>query len=387
VSRFTLDPDALRSNLGLAREWAPDGARVRAMVKANAYGHGLEELVPVFAEHADEFGVATLDEGLDLRSWLDDDSPLYLVSGAKDWSHRDYLEAVREARLIPAVSSVEELRLFADLVKGTGPVELELKFDTGMGRLGIQEGEVGDLVSTIRSTDDLQLVGLMTHYASSDEEDLAPTREQDACFQRILSALPDDLVHGASIHSCNSGALMQRCLGQTDIARGTTVVRPGVMLYGAGPSRWLHDTPAGDRLKAVGRWTTRVIEVRRVEAGGAVGYGGTWRNEGDDPVKVAVLAVGYADGFRRILGNRSRVLIRGGSFPVIGRVSMDLVSVLVNDRISVGDEAVLLGSQGGELGSDTIPAWEWAELCDTIPYEIWTSIGSRVERVLDIANR
>ena len=382
MSRFILDSDALRCNLELAREWAPAGACVRAMVKANAYGHGLEELVPVFTEHAEELGVATLDEGLDLRSWLDDDSPIYLVSGSKDWSHRDYLEAVREARLVPAVSSVDELRLFADRVKGTGPVELELKFDTGMGRLGIQEGELSELVSTLRSSNELRVVGLMTHYASSDEEDLAPTMDQEMRFRRMVAELPDELVQGASVHSCNSGALMQRCLGQTDIARGTTVVRPGVMLYGAAPSRWLHDTPAGDRLKPVGRWTTRVIERRSVPPGGAVGYGGTWKNEGDDPLQVAVLAVGYADGLRRSLGNRTRVLIRGGSFPVIGRVSMDLVSVLVNDRISVGDEAVLLGSQEGELGSDTIPAWEWAELCDTIPYEIWTSIGPRVKRVL-----
>ena len=175
---------------------------------------------------------------------------------------------------------------------------------------------------------------------------------------------------------------MQRCLGQTEIARGTTVVRPGVMLYGAAPSRWLHDTPAGGRLRPVGRWSTRVIELRTVAPGGAVGYGGTWRNEGDSPVQVAVLAVGYADGYRRILGNRHRVLIRGASFPVIGRVSMDLVSVLVDDRVQVGDEAVLLGAQEGELGRDIIPAWEWSELCGTIPYEIWTSIGPRVERVL-----
>ena len=116
--------------------------------------------------------------------------------------------------------------------------------------------------------------------------------------------------------------------------------------------------------------------------GDAVGYGGTWTVEGESPVEVAVLAVGYADGFRRSLGNRGRVLIRGGSFPVIGRVSMDLISVLADDRIRVGDEAVLMGAQQGELGSDTIPAWEWAELCGTIPYEIWTSLGPRVERVV-----
>jgi alanine racemase len=382
VSRLTLDPEALRCNLDLAREWAPAGARVRAMVKANAYGHGLEELVPVFAEHADELGVATLDEGLDLRSWLESDSPIYLVSGGKEWGYREYLEAVREARLIPAVSSLDELRLLDDRLQGSGTMQVELKLDTGMGRLGIQERELVELVSTIRTSDALEVVGIMTHFASSDEEDLTATRAQEACFQRMLSKLTDDVVRHASLHSCNSGALMQRCLGQTDIARGTTVVRPGVMLYGAAPSASLQRTTAGERLRPVGRWTTRVIEVRTVQPGGAVGYGGTWKNDTDRSVKVAVLAVGYADGFRRTLGNRARVLIRGGSFPVIGRVSMDLASVLANDRIAVGDEAVLLGSQEGELGGETIPAWEWAELCDTIPYEIWTSIGPRVERVL-----
>jgi len=382
VSRLELNPDALRTNLGLARKWAPAGARVRAMVKANAYGHGLEELLEVFAEHAEELGVATVDEGLRIRSCLTREIPVYLVSGEKDWGSREYVDAVREARLIPAVSSVDELRLFADRIKGTGPVQLELKLDTGMGRLGIQERDLPDAVSALQSSDNLRVVGLMTHFASSDEEDLAATMDQEMRFRRMVSGLPDELVRGASVHSCNSGALMQRCLGRAEIAQGTTVVRPGVMLYGAGPSRWLHDTPAGDRLTPVGRWTTRVIEVRAIEPGGAVGYGGTWMNEGDRPVQVAVLAVGYADGFRRSLGNQSKVLIRGGSFEVIGRVSMDLVSVLVDARIQVGDEAVLLGSQEGELGSNTIPAWEWAELCGTIPYEIWTSIGSRVERVL-----
>jgi alanine racemase len=352
------------------------------MVKANAYGHGLRELIETFAEHADELGVATLEEGMLLRSWLSRDMPIFLVSGAKEWGSRGFFDAVREARLISAVSSVDELRLLADRARSADPVQVELKFDTGMGRLGIQEGDLSEVVSALRSSDNLRVVGLMTHFASSDEEDLAATMEQEMCFRRMVCELPDDLVQGASVHSCNSGALLQRALGETEVGDRTQVVRPGVMLYGAAPSHWLHDTPAGNRLMPVGRWTTRVIEVRTVAPGGAVGYGRTWRNEGDHPVQVAVLAVGYADGFRRILGNRARVLIRGGSFPVIGRVSMDLVSVLVDDRIRVGDEAVLLGSQEGELGSDTIPAWEWAELCDTIPYEIWTSIGQRVERVV-----
>ncbi len=352
------------------------------MVKANAYGHGLRELLDVFTHHADELGVATLEEGLQVRSWLGRDFPVYLVSGAKEWDNRAYIEAVREARLIPAISSADELRGLVASLGRSSALRVELKFDTGMGRLGIQECTLSDIISTLGSADNLLVSGIMTHFASSDERDLGSTRDQEICFRRMVSQLPDELVRTAAIHSCNSGALLQRSLGRTDIGGGTQVVRPGVMLYGAAPSGWLHETPAGERLQPVGRWTSRVIEVKTMAPGDAVGYGGTWRVEGDRPVRVAVLAVGYADGFRRSLGNRARVLIRGGSFPVIGRVSMDLVSVLVEDRIRVGDEAVLLGSQEGELGTDTISAWEWGNLCDTIPYEIWTSIGSRVERVL-----
>ena len=114
----------------------------------------------------------------------------------------------------------------------------------------------------------------------------------------------------------------------------------------------------------------RVIEVRTMSPGDAVGYGGTWTVPGPRAARVAVLAVGYADGVRRTLGNRARVSIRGRYFPVVGRVSMDLISVLVDDRIRVGDEALLLGRRSQD---EDIPAWEWAELCDTIPYEIWTS--------------
>ena len=384
MSRYTLDRKALAHNLALAREWAPEGARVRAMVKADAYGHGLRELVEVVASHADELGVATLQEGLELRSWLgsDRDLPIFLASGDKLWDDPAHLEAVREERLVPAVSSLDELRLLVDCAGRTEPVDVELKFDTGMGRLGIRESTLEEVATIISSAEGVRVVGLMTHYASSDEEDLEATRQQDAKFRRMLARLPAELVQAVPLHSCNSGALMQRALGHTDIAAGTAVVRPGVMIYGAAPSRWLHDSDAGARLAPVGRWTTRVIEVKEMDPGDAVGYGGTWRVEGEDPVRVAVLRVGYADGFRRILGNRARVLIRGGSFPVIGRVSMDLVSVLVTDGVRVGDEAVLLGAQDGEMGSDAIRAWEWSGLCDTIPYEIWTSIGSRVERVL-----
>ncbi len=352
------------------------------MVKANAYGHGVGELIEVFAEHADELGVASLEEGLAVRSCLPREMPVFLASGAKDWGNGEYLDAVRRGGFIPAVSSLDELRLIVDRLGTSGPFRVELKLDTGMGRLGIREADLPEVAALAGAAADLRVAGIMTHFASSDEEDLTATRQQEIAFRRMLSGLPAEVVRTAAIHSCNSGALLQRALGHSDIGAGTTVVRPGVMLYGAAPSRWLDETPSGARLTAVGRWTARVIEVKTMSPGDAVGYGGTWKVEGDRPVRVAVLAVGYADGYRRVLGNRGRVLIRGGSFPVIGRVSMDLVSVLVDDPIRVGDEAVLVGSQQGELGSGSIAAWELADLCDTIPYEIWTSIGTRVDRIV-----
>jgi alanine racemase len=382
LRKLSLDPLALIANLALAREWAPPGSRVRAMVKADAYGHGLAKLIGTFTEHADELGVATLEEGLSIRSWAGPEVPVFLVSGEKDWGNRGYLEAVREAGLVPALGSVDELRLLAKQLEDQAAFPIELKLDTGMGRLGIQERDLDDLITILDNAPGIRVVGVLTHFASSDEEDLSTALDQERRFENMRARFPERFLRHATIHSANSGALLQRALGRADLLRGTTVVRPGVMLYGAAPSAFLHNTPAGGRLRPVARWTTRVVEVKAKSPGDAVGYGGTWRVEGERPVRVAVLAVGYADGFRRTLGNRARVLIRGGSFPVVGRVSMDLISVLVPDEVRVGDEAVLLGSQTGELGSDTIGPWELAELCGTIPYEIWTSIGPRVERVL-----
>lgn len=384
MTRFTLDPGALVANLSLARELAPTGARVRAMVKANAYGHGLEPLIDIFVRHSDQLGVATLEEGLQVRSSLRDDFPVFVMSRAKEWEHPDSLDTLREARLIPTISSLDELRVLVDRLGRTAAFDIELKIDSGMGRLGIHERDLEELVPLLRSSENLRVVGILTHFASSDEQDLDPTWDQDRRFQRIVAQLPEDIVQAAALHSCNSGALLQRGLGHSAIAAGTQIVRPGVMLYGAAPSSFLHTSASGRRLTQVGRWVTRVLEVKTVDPEYAVGYGGTWRVEGEHPARVAVLPVGYADGFRRTLGNRGRVLIRGESFPVIGRVSMDLISVLVDDRIHVGDETVLLGSQKGDLGHGTISAWELSTLCDTIPYEIWTSLGSRVARVLEL---
>jgi len=353
------------------------------MVKANAYGHGLKELIEVFAEHSDELGVATLDEGLQIRSWLPRQIPVFVMSRAKNWENRQYIETLRQAQLIPAISSLDELHLLLDRLGKAESLRIELKLDTGMGRLGIQENEVPELVSILQTYANLDVVGILTHFAASDEEDLGSAWEQETRFRRMLSILPEDLVKAAAIHSCNSGALLQRAQGHSEIAKHTDVVRPGVMLYGAAPSAFLNDSPAGKLLTPVGRWTTRIIEVRTLSPGDRVGYGGTWKVEGEGPVQVAVLAVGYADGFRRGLGNRARVLIRGGFFPVIGRVSMDLISVLVDNRVRIEDEAVLLGAQQGDQSRSSIPAWEWSKLCDTIPYEIWTGISSRVTRVLE----
>lgn len=353
------------------------------MVKADAYGHGFDPLADTFTQSADELGVATVDEGLRVRARVPAEFPVFVMSRAKDWDLPDAVGALSGGRLIPALSSTEEVRRVLDRLRPGAGFPIELKLDTGMGRLGIQEPDLEAMSTLLENADGrVRVVGIVTHFAAADETDLGPTWEQERRFRRMVTRLRSDLFEPAALHSCNSGALLHRGLGETGLGQGTTVVRPGVMMYGAAPSAPLQQTRVGHDLREVGRWSTSVLEVRTIPPGGGVGYGGTWRAEGPEPATVAVLALGYADGYRRTLGNRGRVLIQGAPFPVIGRVSMDLVSVEVDGRIRVGDEAVVLGSQTGPLGRDTIPAWELASLCDTIPYEIWTSIGPRVARRL-----
>jgi len=335
---------------------------VLAVVKANAYGHGS---VPVaqalLAAGARQLGVSTVTEGSELRA-AGVTAPILVMGGV----FPDEISAALEGDLTPVLPSPEAIAILAELVRSrVTPLGVHLKVDTGMGRLGLRPEEaLAILTSSWPRT--LRLDGLMSHLACADEPDPAPTEEQLARFRALLDAVKAAGLPVPPAHIAGSAAILRFPASHLDM------VRPGLMLYGYVPGA----TPSDDLRPAL-TWKTRIVQVKRVPTGQPVSYGGTFVTT--RPSTLAVLPVGYADGYSRGLSNRGQVLIAGRPAPVVGRVSMDLTVVDVTDHPPVhpGDEAVLLGRQG----SATITADELAARLGTISYEVLSQIGRRVIRV------
>jgi alanine racemase len=337
-------------------------AAVLAVVKADAYGHGA---VPVARALLDagvrQFGVATIAEGLELRRG-GITAPVLVMSGI----FPEDLPALLEGDLTPVLPSREAIEAAARLA-GSSPVPLRvhLKVDTGMGRLGLTPEDVQGVL-TASWPPALQLGGIMSHLARADEADRGPTDAQLGRFRALLDALKSVGVPVPCAHIAGTAAILGFPASHLDM------VRPGLMLYGYAPG----SVPATD-LRPVLAWKTRIVQVKRVNPGQAVSYGGTFVAR--RPTTLAVLPVGYADGYSRGLSNRGRVLIGGRPAPVVGRVCMDLTIVDVTDHppVQAGDEAVLLGSQGSaRITADDLAGW-----LGTISYEVLCQIGRRVVRV------
>ncbi len=385
MSQLELNLSALNHNIQKARKWGPPGARLRAMVKADAYGHGLEKMSSFLSDHVDEFGVAQIDEAEILQSYLIDQLKdkkkcfprIFIMSGDKDWESPFFLKRILKGSFVPVLSSIYEIEYLVKTIKV--PLMVEIKVDTGIDRLGITPTELGKAIKMIHQNKNLNLSGVLTHYASSDELDQSFSKKQDQIFFDSLHRTSSELLHDVPLHTCNSGALISRSLGH-ELGRGTQIIRPGLMLYGAAPSFYQNNILQKGDLCEISRWITRVIETKTISKGSTVGYGRTWTANCES--RVAVLPVGYDDGYSRALSNRAHVLIHGKRFPVIGLISMNLTTVLVDHNVSVGDEVVLLGAQKGYLGEEEIGVWEIANICNTIPNEVWTGLGLRIERVL-----
>jgi alanine racemase len=336
-------------------------ARIMAVVKANAYGHGA---VPVaqalLAAGAHQLGVARVTEGLELRH-AGITAPILVMSEAVP----DDIPALQRFNLTLVLPSREAIESAACLVDSrSGPLGVHLKVDTGMGRLGLTQE---DVPAVLRSglPASLRLDGLMSHLASADEPDTASTEEQLARFRMILDAAKASGLTFPAAHIANSAAILRFPASHYDM------VRPGLMLYGYAPRRF-----PSPELRPVLTWKTRVIQIKKVGAGQRVSYSGTFVTQ--RPSTLAILPVGYADGYSRALSNKGHVLIGGQPVPVAGRVCMDLTVVDVTDHQMVhpGDEVVLLGRQGSALiTADDLAAWQ-----DTISYEVLCQIGPRVTR-------
>ena len=333
---------------------------VLAVVKADAYGHGaVPASQALLSAGAHQLGVATVEEGLELRA-AGITAPILVMGGSDD------ISAMQESTLTPLLPSREAIATAARLAASrTAPLPVHLKIDTGMSRLGLTPDDALALL-TSGWPPNLYLEGVMSHLASADELDAGPTEQQLARFRAFLDAMQAAGLPRPIAHLANSAAILKYPASHLDL------VRPGLMLYGYASGA----TPSTDLRPAL-TWKTRAIQVKRVEKGRRVSYGGTFI--ASRPSTLAILPVGYADGYSRALSNRGHVLIGGRPAPVVGQVCMDFTIVNVTDHALVhpGDEAILLGRQG----SATITAHDLAAWQGTISYEILCRIGQRVTRV------
>jgi alanine racemase len=252
----------------------------------------------------------------------------------------------------------------AAVVAGERVVRAHLKIDSGMGRMGVTEWELPEALAVIADRPNLRIEALYTHLANADDVDDPFSAEQIARFETLLKTMEDAGLRVPLHHVANSAGMVR------GLVRPGDAVRVGLALFGAEP---VH----GWRLEPVMRWRTEIARLKEVPPGHPVGYGTTWR--AGRPSRIATLPVGYADGYRRALSNRGEVLIRGRRVPVVGRVSMDLLTIDVTDvpEAKPGDEVVLMGRQGGE----EIAVEELAMKVDTIAYEVFCGITARVPRV------
>ena len=363
---LTVDLDAINRNLRLVAELAQERT-VLAAVKANAYGHGL---VPVAREMeaagvAHWLGVATVSEAMTLRKAGVGLPILKFSITLPD----EFPEALR-AGIVFTVGDVSSITHLHEAAKAAGVVAVaHLKLDTGMRRIGAAPSDAVRLARMLASHDHSRLGGLYTHLPVSDVNSGDRfTREQFvsllAAAQEVTSAVgPVPLVHAA-----NSGAVLGHDL------MGTTMVRPGIMVYGSYPDP---ATSHAHSLEPVARWTSRLTFIKQVRAGESVGYGRTWTAPHD--TWVGTVAVGYGDGYSRLLSNRGRMLIEGNSHPIVGRVCMDQTMIDLGPEhpaARVGDEVVLMGDSGQER----ITVEEIADLMGTISYEVTCLISDRVPR-------
>ena len=352
---LTVNLAAIQSNYRKLRELAGNVA-CAALVKANAYGIGIEQAAPALKDAGcHHFFVATVDEAILLRKIAGPDVQIFVLNGIDDRSRDPFLEF----GLSPVLNELAQIELWSKQAR-TGKTRLPaaIHFDTGMSRLGLPESEARELGQDHERLEGLDIKYLMSHLVSSEQPDSPCNREQLEKFLEIRQTLPP---FPASL--ANSSGIFLGAEYHLDL------VRPGVALYGANP------VPGNPNPMAeVVQLKAKISQIRRVDTPQTVGYGATHRMTG--PARIATLPLGYADGYIRSLSGKGYCYIGGIRVPVVGRVSMDLITI---DVTAVPEELLLPGSDvtviGGPVSID-----ELAEAGGTIAYEILTSLGSRYQR-------
>jgi len=363
----------LRQNFRTVQKHVGKGVTVCAVVKADAYGHGAVECSHALeAEGAKWLGVTSLDEAIPLHE-AGIQSNILLMTGF--WRGEEN-EIVR-LKLTPTVWERWQIESLDKAAAALGVAQhpVHLKIDTGMGRLGVTVEHLPEVLKALANARHLVLEGLSTHLASSEIMDAPSVAEQQQNFGTAQNMVRQAGLNPKFVHMANTGAVVSRH------DTWNTMVRPGVALYGYYlPFQRAGRTVSGGTLrlpvKPILTWKTRILSLRDFGANHALGYNGTYITKA--PANVAVLPVGYADGFNRQLSNRGRVIVRDHYAPIVGQISMDLTLVDVTGipGVAVGDEVILLGAADGL----SVDALEHASLANSTPYEVLCNISKRVPR-------
>ena len=365
----TVNLAALAHNLSCIKRYLSPDCEVMAIVKANAYGHGAEETARALARQGiGRFAVASLDEGIALRQA--GISASIVVLGAL---FEEQVSDLVAHQLTPVVSDGRILPALAEAARSHPvPYPIHLKVETGMGRLGLSPEELFSLLDNPLLRSPLKVEGMMTHLPDADGKDSTFTERQLGAFRSMVEQIRQRGFTIPLVHTANSAAIVRFPDAHFSL------VRPGIMLYG------YHTLPAevpAPNLKPVLSLHTTIAQLRTIPQGGTVSYNGTF--VAARPTRIAVLPIGYADGYSRQLSHRGSVLIRGHRVPIVGLVCMDMIMVDVTDiaQLQVGETVTLIGQQGGEsIWADEVAGW-----IDTIPYEVLCGIGSRVPRLYESA--
>ncbi|WQY49091.1 alanine racemase [Helicobacter pylori] len=371
ASFVEVDTASLRHNFSAVKSIVPKDAHIMAVVKANAYGAGAIKASEIFLqEGANYLGVATLDEALELRSHFSK-TPILILG----YSPNANASMLIDNDLSAMVFSLEQAEVFSQMaLKSQKRLKVHLKIDTGMHRLGLEPNFKSiETIKKIRALKGLEIEGIFTHLSNADAKIKTHAKNQMKAFNAFLEQLLDQKIEFQYRHAYNSAGILSLCNGNEN--RLLNLYRPGIMLYGFYPSNEMKES-CPTILKNVISLKARIVQIRSVKKGEFIGYGEHFYT--NEETLVGVLALGYADGLMRALGNRIQVAINNQLAPLIGKVCMDQCFVKLNNiQAKEGDEVILFGDKSAKAND----ASEIAALLNTIAYETISTLSKRLERV------
>lgn len=362
---------SLRHNFSAVKSIVPKDAHIMAVVKANAYGAGAIKASEIFLqEGAHYLGVATLDEALELRSHFSK-TPILILG----YSPNSNASMLIDNDLSAMIFSLEQAEVFSQMaLKSQKRLKIHLKIDTGMHRLGLEPNFKSiEIIKKIRALKGLEVEGIFTHLSNADARIKTHAKNQMKAFNAFLEQLLNQKIEFQYRHAYNSAGILSLCNGNEN--RLLNLYRPGIMLYGFYPSNGMKET-CPTILKNVISLKAQIVQIKSVKKGEFIGYGEHFYT--NEETLVGVLALGYADGLMRALGNRIQVAINNQLAPLIGKVCMDQCFVKLNNiQAKEGDEVILFGDKSAKAND----ASEIAALLNTIPYETISTLSKRLERV------